>query len=109
MTDRGGCRSRTRARIDGLPNNDARRRLRHASFVLLRLDSCPDWHGPPWSSMIPLDLLTQSILARLFLALLSWLVHTTWNVAFFGPVGGAAAQVELAGHGLSVSELADDL
>ncbi|MEY4943408.1 MAG: hypothetical protein RL254_1589 [Planctomycetota bacterium] len=56
-----------------------------------------------------LDRLTQSILARLFLALLSWLVDTTWNVAFFGPVGGATAQVEFAGHGLSVSELADDL
>ena len=55
------------------------------------------------------DRLTQSILARLFLALLSWLVHTTWNVAFFGPVGGATTQVEFAGHGLSVSELADDL
>lgn len=98
MTDRGGCRSRTRARIDGLPNNDARRRLRHASFVL-SLDLRPDRSNRR----------TPSIAARLLLALLSWLVHAAGNVALFRPVGGAAAQVEFAGHGLSVSELADDL
>ena len=101
MTDRGGCRSRTRARIDGLPNNDARRRLRHASFVLLD-GFCPDRSGRP-------DRPTQGIPAPLFLALLGWLVHAAWNVALLGPVSGAATQVEFAGHGLSVSELADDL
>ena len=96
--DRGGCRA---AHAPALM--DFRTTTRAADCGTRRLFFSLDFR-PDRS-----DRRTPRIAARLLLALLSWLVYAAGNVALLGPVGGAATQVEFAGHGLSVSELADDL